>query len=111
MKKIILIIISCLLIVVSNAQKKDTAQSKPPVAAFDPKTDSIPPLAADVNFINNNDLVEFIRVLKLVMSNEEYKKAGDPISQYELIINNTAYVFGQARQRWELKNKIKKPVK
>ena len=95
MKRIILLFV-CSWSLVIQAQKP-----------ADVKTDSIPELPDTVNFINNKDLAEFTRILRLVMTNAEFSKA-DPITQYEMIVNNAGQVFVQSRQRWELKNKIKK---
>lgn len=75
---------------------------------FNPHTDSIPPLADTANFVNNQDLADFLGILKQVMDNDAYRQAKDNFSRYELITYYTNQVLLRARARWELAHKVKK---
>lgn len=86
---------------VQVTEKKDNA--KKPLSA----KDSIPALADTANFINNADLVQLNIVMRRVLTSEQYKQAGDPISQYEVLVTYMNQVFIAARNRWEQKNKFK----
>lgn len=76
---------------------------------FDPRTDSIPPMADSTKYISNKDLFEFWKTVRLVMTNAEFVKL-DPIAQYNFITANAAKVFMYAEQLWMLEHKIKKPA-
>lgn len=86
---------------VQVTEKKENAKNKLSVK------DSIPSLADTANFINNADLVQLNIVMRRVLTSEQYKQAGDPISQYEVLVTYMNQVFIAARNRWEQKNKFK----
>lgn len=68
--------------------------------------DSIPPLADTADFISNVDLVQLNQIIRRVICSDQYKQAGEPISQYEILVTYMNQVFIAARNRWEQKNKV-----
>lgn len=67
--------------------------------------DSIPKLQDSTYFINNNDLVQVLQVMKRIMSSPQYLQS-DGITQYEILFSNINQVFLYARIRWERQNTI-----
>lgn len=110
MKRIFLLIMALLQFVIFlNAQKPKNQKASLPVTnvATTGMRDSIPLLSDSTDFVNNNDLASLSQLMKKLMTSDQYRQAGDVISQYELLIGYMNTVILSARGRWERRNAIK----
>lgn len=92
-----------------NSGKAKDGKVKADTSSKKTHVDTIHVFDDTVEYISNRDLLFINEVIKKVMTSDEYRKAGDVISQYQMLIVNMNQIFDACRRRWQLNEKVIKP--